>query len=801
MNKLRITPTPSNTATNTPTITPTLTKCPGLCFSGVGTNANGVVNTILQDVFDPSKFAMVGQFTSLNGVSRARMVRAYTDGEVDLSFNPGTSFGNTGLAQYPIEFVQQADGKYVVVGSFTTFSGVSRNRIARINYDGTLDTSFVIGTGFTRNTFYAALDTGGKILVCGTGANQYSGTSVGMICRLNSNGSLDTTFSNNAISGTSTTVINKVIKNSDGTYYVSGNFTHSGRSNLIKLNSDGTYASSDPFNTSGVGFAGSVNDFEILPNGKLICVGDFTVYNGVATPRGIIRLNTNGTKDTSFVSGGYSNYQYEVIVQGSKYISVGFAYTYSGIPINNITRLFDNGTLDTSWNSGNFTSPTTEDLIQHLYQITGATNDAGYIFCAGFFNSYDGVLTENIVKMNSDGYAVDCDPISVSPTPSNTPTMTNTPSVSPTNTPTPSITATITPTTTSTPTPTPLCFDTFTLTQTAGTPVNIQQGLYNRLTSNTGGTFNYGFYSGSPIQFFTGTAPNGRNYLVYEKQSGGFWTDIAFYYAAVGTPPSANVWRGITTTGSSMVNGAAFASISGNVILASASTYYNSAYIPPFSETIGGRSWTFAYPALCPTNTPSATPTMTSTPTITPTNTQTSTPTSTIGSTPTMTSSETATPTATPTITPTNTQTSTPTSTPPDITPTTTNTPTNTSSPTPSAPPPECANLIVRTDASLNIPITGVDVAGTPVTYVSGQNFPIIPSSAPGYFTTFQTGSTQQVIVYYGVNIAGQHIEIVDCNNVVQCCDLNPGGGYCVFDNVALTCLCDWAITGYDGTC
>ena len=408
--RLKVSPTPSNTASNTPSYTPTSTVCPGICFSGVGTDANGTVLAILQDVNEPSKFAMVGRFISLNGVSRSQMVRAYTDGEVDLTFNPGTSFGNTGLAQGPREFVQQPDGKYVVVGNFTTFSGVSRNRIARLNYNGTLDTSFVIGTGFTQQTTYAAIDTGNKILVCGAGANQFSGTPVGMLCRLNTDGSLDTTFSNNAITAsTSSSFISKVIKNNDGTYYVSGLFSHVGRANLIKLNSDGTYASTDPFNTSGVGFNGLVNDFEILPDGKLICVGDMNRYNGVNIPRGIIRLNPNGTRDTSFVLGGYSN-----------------------------------------WNSGNFTSLVTKDSIQHLYQITGNTNDNGYIFCAGFFDSYDGVLTSNIVKMDRNGYAVDCDPILVSPTP--TPTQTRTPT--PTNTQTPTNTSTQTPTNTSTQTPT-----------------------------------------------------------------------------------------------------------------------------------------------------------------------------------------------------------------------------------------------------------------------------------------------------------------------------------------------------------
>lgn len=570
ISRFRITPTPSNTATITPSITPTLTTCPGICFSGSGTNDFGTVSAILQDVSNPSLMAMVGAFTSVNGVSRTRMARLFTDGEVDTTFAPGTSFNTA-----PFEFVQQGDGKYVVVGSFTSFSGVSRNKIARLNYNGTLDTSFVVGTGFTRDTYYASLDTGGKILVCGIGAQQYSGTNVGMLCRLNTNGSLDTTFSNNSITGLSTQVATKIVKNNDGTYYLSGNFSFSGRSGVIKLNSNGTYASTDPFNTSGIGFNATVNDFEVLSDGKLIIVGDFTSYNGTATPRGIIRLNANGTKDTSFVSGGYSNYQYEVIVQGSKYISVGFAYTYSGISINNITRLNNNGTLDTSWNSGNFTSITTEDAIQHLYQITGSTADAGNIFCAGFFNSYDGLIFNNIVKMNSNGYALDCDPIVVSPTPTNTPTRT--PTMSPTSTPTRTIAATpsqtatntITPTNTPTITPSPecLCFSSAT--------VNVSEE----------GSITFNDCNGNPtIEFFTvgdGQIYGDGTFCIQKDTNGGSAGYVIVSYNDCCSPePTPTSTPTMTNT-------------------------------PSNSPTN--------------TNTPTITPTMTSTPTITPTITPTTT--------------------------------------------------------------------------------------------------------------------------------------------------------------------------------
>ena len=202
-------------------------------------------------------------------------------------------------------------------------------------------------------------------------------------------------------------------------------------------------------------------------------------------------------------------------------------------------------------------------------------------------------------------------------------------------------------------------------------------------------------------------------------------------------------------------------------------------------------------PTLTPTLTQTITPTLTQsiTPTLTPTLTQTLTPTQSITPTQTITPTINVTETITPTITPTLTETITPTLTE-TITPTLTLTPTIT--PTVID---ECCVLTVNTEASLNIPITGVEVEGVPVTYSTGTNFPINPTGGTGYFYTFTTGSTQQVIVYYGNNISGQQIQLTDCAETTQCCDINPGGGYCVFDNVQLACGCSWTITGYDGSC
>ena len=63
--------------------------------------------------------------------------RLNADGTVDSAFNPNVNSGINAL-------VVQADGKIVIGGNFTSVGGVTRNYIARLNADGSLDL-FVAG--------------------------------------------------------------------------------------------------------------------------------------------------------------------------------------------------------------------------------------------------------------------------------------------------------------------------------------------------------------------------------------------------------------------------------------------------------------------------------------------------------------------------------------------------------------------------------------------------------------------------------------------------------------------------------
>src|SRR6266853_67915 len=91
------------------------------------------------------KIIVGGTFSTLGGGGTGTSVRNHIgrvnpDGTLDTSFDPGANAEIICLAL-------QADGKILVGGSFTTLGGggtgrIARNRITRLNPDGTLDTTF-----------------------------------------------------------------------------------------------------------------------------------------------------------------------------------------------------------------------------------------------------------------------------------------------------------------------------------------------------------------------------------------------------------------------------------------------------------------------------------------------------------------------------------------------------------------------------------------------------------------------------------------------------------------------------------
>jgi len=138
------------------------------------------------------KIFIAGEFSHVDKIEREGIARLNTDGSLDTSFNPGSGTG--GLNVFSIAL--QSDGKILVGGNFTSFYGISRNKVARLNSDGSLDLAFDPGTGFSGSSNFVQtilLQPDGRILVGGD-FTSYNGTTLNRFARLNSNGSLDSTF-------------------------------------------------------------------------------------------------------------------------------------------------------------------------------------------------------------------------------------------------------------------------------------------------------------------------------------------------------------------------------------------------------------------------------------------------------------------------------------------------------------------------------------------------------------------------------------------------------------------------------
>jgi uncharacterized delta-60 repeat protein len=313
-------------------------------------------------------------------------MRLNADGSLDTGFNPGNGFGQDVYA-----VALQPDGKVLVGGIFTTFQNKTQNRIARLNADGSLDTSFDVGAGFHNSVFVVALRPDGRVLV-GGGFTAYQGTTRNRVARLNADDSFDSTFNmgtgfNNAVRA--------LALQPDGKALVGGDFTSyqdTTRNRIARLNADGSFDST--FNM-GTGFNGSVSVVTMQSDGKVLVGGSFTAYQGTTRNR-LARLNVDGSFDTSFDIGtGFNSTVNAVVLQSDGKVLVGGQFTsYQGTTRNRIARLNADGSFDTTFNMGTGFGST-------VYSV--ALKSDGKVLVGGSFTAYQGTTRNRIARLNADG--------------------------------------------------------------------------------------------------------------------------------------------------------------------------------------------------------------------------------------------------------------------------------------------------------------------------------------------------------------------------------------------------------------
>jgi uncharacterized delta-60 repeat protein len=306
---------------------------------------------------DDGKLVVGGGSGIYQGVSVNRINRINTDGSNDVSFVLGSGFDDGTVQSIAI----QPDGKLVVGGSFTSYNGVGATRIIRLNPDGSRDTSFVIGSGFDDYP-HVAIQSDGKI-VCVGDFSSYNGNGATRVARLNTDGSFDSSY----ITGSGFNIqVNNVVLQPDNKALCCGSFTSYngvGANRIIRLNTDG---SRDTSFVIGSGCDSDPRNFVIQSDGKIVVIGGFSSYNGTGK-NCIMRLNTNGSIDSSFVTGsGFNNIPFHLglaIQSDGKIVCCGSFTTYNGTTANRIIRLNTDGSIDSSFVTGSGFGNQAQDVL------------------------------------------------------------------------------------------------------------------------------------------------------------------------------------------------------------------------------------------------------------------------------------------------------------------------------------------------------------------------------------------------------------------------------------------------------
>ena len=243
------------------------------------------------------KVVIGGSFGSVSGVARGGIARLNADGTTDHTFGNG----QTGANSYILSIATQADGRVLIGGSFSTVNGVSRNNIARLNADGTLDSTFLNGLAGANFIVYSiAVQPDGRVLIAGD-FTTVNGTSRNRIARLNADGSLDATFLN-GLTGADH-IVQSIVLQPDGRVLIGGWFTTVNgvsRNRVARLNADGTLDTT--FLNGLTGANNIVRSLAVQSDGRVLIGGDFTTVDGTSRNR-IARLNADGSLDTTFLNG------------------------------------------------------------------------------------------------------------------------------------------------------------------------------------------------------------------------------------------------------------------------------------------------------------------------------------------------------------------------------------------------------------------------------------------------------------------------------------------------------------------
>ncbi len=333
---------------------------------------------------DDGSYIIGGLFQSVSHVNgsatRRYLARFNADGSLDATFPQVNGSGSVNvLARAP-------DGKIYLGGGFTQLSfgatNVTRNRIARLNADGSLDASFDPGAGPASQVKDIFLLPDGKILIGGefNGVAGQPGTAY--IARLNADGTVDATFTSLA-----TNFVNRIVPHGDGTFWLAcGNY--GGLTRIVRIAADGAVA-------AGFSYPGNMTSRGVVP------LGDGTVISYSNNWPYLQKLSANG----SIVAGWPgttpgADVGVAAAIGNGRTLVTGEFRTWGSQPLEELAVILADGTLDPGFDAGSGLTIATAPLVEAI-----RPDSAGRIWIAGNFTTYKGENVPRLIVLNGFGTA------------------------------------------------------------------------------------------------------------------------------------------------------------------------------------------------------------------------------------------------------------------------------------------------------------------------------------------------------------------------------------------------------------
>jgi uncharacterized delta-60 repeat protein len=230
---------------------------------------------------------------------------------------------------------------------------------------------------------------------------------------------VDNAFTTNGITNYFNDSVYAIAKQADGKYLIAGAFTNykgTGKSRLIRLNADGTEDTAFTANAIVSGTTPKFNDIvwdvKVQTDGKIILAGNFTAYGGVSNKNSVIRLNADGTEDTTFTANAvlisgqpkFNNGARAILIQPDGKILIGGNWTSYGLVSNKsrLIRLNSDGTEDTAFTTNAVINGGAARFNSSIFTLD--LDSSNNIYVGGAFSNYSSQTGKNyFIKLLPSG--------------------------------------------------------------------------------------------------------------------------------------------------------------------------------------------------------------------------------------------------------------------------------------------------------------------------------------------------------------------------------------------------------------